>query len=102
MSRKAAELSIEVSTLPHVIQGDIMVHEGYHRIETAEMGLNPKGQDTEYYLARLEGQLFRLEGLIESGLTYDNMTETRSILTNSKSFLSLLRKSLDGNRLDVA
>lgn len=85
----------------------------YHRIETADIqaamsAIDKKekqiNQDVEYNLARLEGQLERMRTIIYNGgspLPWGIITELSETLTNAKSFLSALRKSLDGNRYDV-
>lgn len=79
-------------------------HEGYHRIDTAELGLNPKGMDVEYYLARLEGQFARMEALLDGDLGDGNFStpEAQIIVTTAKMFLSALRLALEPHRYDVA
>lgn len=73
-------------------------NEHYHRIETADMK-----QDVDYYLARLEGQLARIEFLTEpSQSPFAIYDELRSTLTSAKNFLASLRLALDTRRIDVA
>lgn len=62
------------------------------------------GQDVEYNLARVEGQLARLEALLNGDLGDGDFSEedARAILTNAKGFLTALRNALDTRRIDVA
>lgn len=97
-------------------------HEGYHRIETAEfqqkaermnwrkqmgfpepdaganLGPPSLNDDVMYYLTRAEGQLVRLNELLQ---VLNRADEMKHIVKSVQSFLSLLRTALDKNRFDV-
>lgn len=64
----------------------LKMHEGYHRIETAEIKA-----DKAYYLARLDGQIIRLDDLVA-------LTESealRYIVNNLRSVSAGLRSLAD-------
>lgn len=71
----------------------------YHLIETADTQ-----QDINYYLARVEGQLARLEFILsaESHLSPGEAISTgRGTINAAKAFLASLRNALDPRRIDV-
>lgn len=61
-------------------------------------------EDIHYYLARVEGQLARLDNLInvqQSSCAYGERDELNGTLTTAKQFLASLRNALDEHRIDV-
>lgn len=73
-----------------------MAHEGYHRVEVPTTIVE---QDAQYYMARIEGQLARMEEVAVNKYPHSSMLE---IVQNTKGFLSSLRSALSPHRIDVA
>lgn len=74
-----------------------MSHEGYHRIETAEM---PR-PDVNYLLTRLEGQLERLNTLLPEAIWYESRKQMEEIIVKANAFAKQLREALSERHIDV-
>lgn len=75
-----------------------MAHEGYHRVEVPTTIVE---QDAQYYMARIEGQLARLD-LLTNGYYWHEHEEFISAIKETKGFLASLRSALSPHRIDVA
>ena len=71
----------------------------YHRIETADMGLNTR-PDMAYLITRLQGQLQRLHALTRPGDPY-HPEEVRAAILRANQFAIQLANAIKDKHYDV-
>lgn len=75
---------------------------GHKHVDTEPAAREFDRQDISYYLARVEGQLARMDELLAPSAPMGGYKELVATVRAAKAFLDSLRNALDPRRIDVA